>query len=133
VKIYIDSPARGAASGCRANTGNFIANNNFFFKSVPANPAMIHIEMYGGPGTMFQMRNNLEYVGTVYAPRSEIEFQNNATVTGAMVGSVVDIHNNLDLTGEIPPGLTGGEQEYDSTAWTECTRTPSGSSDGSGC
>ena len=132
VKIFVDSPDR-PGSGCRANTGSFVANNNLFFKSSPADPSMIHIEMWGGPGTMFQMKNNLDFVGTVYAPRSEIEFQNNATIRGAMVGSVVDIFNNLNLTGEVPPGLTGGDQVYDSSTWIECTRTPSGSSSGSGC
>lgn len=132
VKIFIDSPDR-PGSGCRANTGSFVANNNLFFKSSPADPGMIHIEMWGGPGTMFQMKNNLEYVGTLYAPRSGIEFQNNATITGAMVGETVSVFNNLTLTGAIPPGLTGGDQVYDSSTWIECTRTPSGSSSGSGC
>ena len=138
VKIYIDSPTR-VGSGCRTNNsggtanGSFVANNGFVFKSSPADAAMIHIEMYGGPGTQFLMKNNFEYVGTLYAPNSAIEFQNNATITGAMVGRTVSIHNNFTLVGDVPDGLVGEDLVYSSGAWIECVRTPSGSDDGSGC
>jgi hypothetical protein len=135
VKIYIDSPARTTPnpSGCRANTGSFVANNNFSFKSSPADAAMVHIEMYGGPGTQFLMKNNLDFAGTVYAPKSAIEFQNNAIILGAMTGQTVSAFNNLTVTGQIPDGLVGEDLVYDSNQWIECTRTPSGSDDGSGC
>jgi type II secretory pathway pseudopilin PulG len=132
VTIYIDSPAR-TGSGCDNNTGNFIANNNLIFRSSPADAAMIHIEMYGGTGTRFEINNNFDYTGTLYAPNSTVEFKNNAAIQGAIVGRTVTMNNNLTLTGQIPEGLTGGEQEYSSSSWIECVRTPSSSSAGSGC
>lgn len=132
VTIYIDSPAR-TGSGCDANTGNLIAGNNLIFTSSPADAAMIHIEMYGGPGTRFEINNNFDYTGTLYAPNSAVTFRNNAAIRGAIVGQTVTMNNNLTLTGQVPPGLVGGDQEYTSNSWIECTRTPSGSSAGSGC
>ena len=74
VKIFIDSPFR-SGSGCAAGTGNFIAGADFEFTSTPANPAQLDMRMYGDPPapytTEFRFANNADFVGTIYAPRSQ--------------------------------------------------------------
>jgi Tfp pilus assembly protein PilX len=133
VRVFIDSPFR-PGSGCRGGTGSLVANAAFEFTSTPPNPALVEVQVYGGPGTRVWMRNASTFHGTIYAPQSQYRVDNASTLVGGVVAGTVTISNFFNMTGNVPDSLTQTSAGYESDGWTECVRTGSSSSAaGAGC
>ena len=128
VHIFIDSPSRPGNNCPVGSTGNITANNTFDI--LASDPSKVRIEMYGGT---FELKNSFNFTGTFYGPNTNVIFKNNADAVGAIVARTVTIENNFTMTGQIPADLRLTALRYGTSGWLECTRTPSGSSDGSGC
>jgi Tfp pilus assembly protein PilX len=157
VSLYIDSPDR-PGSGCAAGTGRFCLDNSIELNKA-GQATQLEIFMYGAPanfcstgrtGMPFNgvsssegldaksdlvFGNSVDFVGTIYAPRSAFRNMNSVRVTGAIAAASVDMGNSVTFTwpnsvrdAVVAPGPVRR------LGWTECRSTPTVATDPeSGC
>ena len=152
IRFFLDSPDR-AGSGCipsgqtaaqaRSNAyGGMILGQGSNFNN-PGHAINFQIYMYGyTDGTHKVEFNNSQAVNAaIYAPSSELIWNNTAGITGAVAASKVDFKNSASFA------WAGGSGQFDLSelrtdtvsvyyrmAWTECQRArPTTSDPESGC
>jgi type II secretory pathway pseudopilin PulG len=135
-RLFIDSPERGATSGCRAGTGYVDARNNFVN---PGNPEDLQLYVYGAdpPGRYaVDFTNAAELNMAIHAPRATVYFKNQATLAGGVNANKVIMKNTMSFAwGQSLSNLTASTTAilYQRTAWRECRRQPTTSDPTSGC
>lgn len=144
--IYIDSPDR-AGSGCAAGSGTLtmLNNSSIINNSPPAqgssflhDPTALQLYVYGANdgSNVVTLRNNTDFYGTLDAPQSTVNVQNNGNTYGALAANNANFKNNATFNGD--PHATsittqGGEMFF-RTAWHECLPVATSSADPqSGC
>ena len=139
-EIFIDSPD-DPDSGCPAGSGSLNVKNNVTWINPSNNPTALQIYVYGWNNgqNVVNFKNNGNCTCVLYAPLSTINLShnsNNSDLTGAVAGSVVNLPNNFNFTGDsrdqsLQATSTG---LYYRTAWAQCKPTaPTPSVPGSGC
>jgi Tfp pilus assembly protein PilX len=131
-KLYIDSP-NDPGSGCKAGDGKFVIGNN----SVVTNPSKeankFQVYVYDASGGAVEVSNNTTpYYGTIYAPNSEVQLNNNGGFVGAIAAKKVNLKNNGSFSSEAAvANLTteGAPGAYLRKVWEQCT-PGSGASEG---
>jgi Tfp pilus assembly protein PilX len=154
VRIFIDSPDR-AGSGCparsagtdqsctvdrnaSAGSGNFTVINSARILPASNDPLDLQIYVYGFTdlSNLVDFKNSIDFVGTIHAPRSRVEFKNSATIRGAVAAHRVCFKNSVNFTSDADATGIGGDTvaTHSQTAWRECTRTATAAGDPeSGC
>ena len=141
--IYIDSPQR-AGSACAASTGTFsMGNNSSFVNNSPPvagsgfahDPTALQLYIVGRTGSAVTIRNNSSFYGTVYAPTSTLNIQNNAATYGAFSANSINVSNNATITAD--PNATNirtsGGGVFFRSAWRECSRVSETADPSAGC
>ncbi len=132
IRLFVDSPHR-QGSGCPANSGRLTMGQGATFGSPPAgDPRNLQLYVYGWAPSENPVANTIEFnnngwVGSFYAPQSNVVFKNNAELRGGLAARKVEFKNNLEF--EWDDGV--GEIRvrtltlFYRTAWKEC-RTANG-------
>lgn len=136
--VFIDSPERGAASGCRPGTGRLVANNSF---DNPGPAENLQVYVYGAdpaPGTpAVEFLNSVNMTMALHAPRATVSFKNDATFRGAVNANKAVFHNGVEFTfgGNGVAGLRTLKTSplWERTAWRECQSKPTTDDPASGC
>jgi Tfp pilus assembly protein PilX len=136
VIIYVDSPSR-AGSNCPAGTGNFAAGfNKFNITGIAGEASAFQIYVSGTPGCTttcsdILSKNNGTYQDIeVFAPNSQLNSKNGATLQGNFVIGTVTTGNNgtLDYIGPGNGSGNGGTYPtYYPSAHQICAASPSSS------
>jgi hypothetical protein len=136
-RIFIDSPDRGASSGCAAGTGYVDAQNNIVN---PGGPEDLQLYVYGGdpPGkSAVDFKNAADLTMAIHAPRATVLFRNQAILNGGVNANKVIMKNTMSFFWGSTLGTLSSTTNailYQRTAWRECRRVPTTSSDPtSGC
>jgi hypothetical protein len=134
VRIYIDSP-----QSCGGDNLSFSLRNSATIENVSGDPRMVQLYVAGSDSspTYVEFHNLHELTMVVYAPNSNVSFNNNNTFTGAIAARKVDMQNNLEIrwdarlsslySGDVPLPV------YSRQAWVECTLGETGSEPDAGC
>jgi hypothetical protein len=135
IKIYFNSPSK-----CGGITENIMIENGWGVTNNNADPTTLQFFVLGSSTTttVVNIKNNtVNSAATpmmLYAPNSEVILENNAMISGGLVGKTVLIKNNVqfnyDPNAVTPPGSTA--LIYQPTQHRECSPQPTGPPD-SGC
>jgi hypothetical protein len=135
IKIYFNSP-----SNCGGITENIMIENGWGVTNNNADPTTLQFFVRGDASTPTRVNiknNTVNSAATpmmLYAPNSEVILENNAMISGGLVGKTVLIKNNVqfnyDPNSLMPPISTA--LVYQPTQHRECSPEPSGAPD-SGC
>jgi hypothetical protein len=135
IKIYFNSPSK-----CGGVTENIMIENGWGVTNNNTDPTTLQFFVRGDPSilTRVNIKNNtVNSAATpmmLYAPNSEVILENNAMISGGLVGKTVLIKNNVqfnfDPNSLPPPGSTA--LVYQPTQHRECSPEASGAPD-SGC
>lgn len=136
--IFIDSPERGDASGCRSGTGRLVAANSF---DNPGPAENLQVYVYGadpGPDTpAVEFVNSVTMTMALHAPRATVQFKNSATFYGGVNANKAVFLNGVEFTfgGAGVAGLRTLKTSplWERTAWRECPSKPANSDPASGC
>ena len=134
-RIWIDSQ-RGAGSGAdgcpSAASGTFVIKNSGHVNvSDDANPAELQMFVYGTstdsdetPDILW--KNNVDFHGTIWAPDSTIDVNNNQGVSGAFTAKNIALKNNggFSYDARIEDASLPGTAKADNLSWFECKRAP---------
>jgi Tfp pilus assembly protein PilX len=135
VRVYIDAPENCGGAG----TGNVNFQQSAGFDNTSGNPAMLELYVAGSNTipTAVTFQNNHDLTMVVYAPNSDVTFDNHNTFLGAIAGKTVSIHNNSTITYDSRAQLVAAGdvplQIYNRLSWVECTPAQTGSTPDSGC
>ncbi len=136
VRIYIDSP-----ENCGGTTASVGIHNSSTILNLSENPTMVQLYVAGSANpaitTTVQLHNLHELQLVVYAPNSQVSFDNNNRLKGAVAAKKVALNNNLEirwddrignlLVGDVPLPL------YSRQSWVECSSVAPTASPDSGC
>lgn len=140
VRIFIDSPDRDKSS-CTGGGTIDIPNTAEFNKDFGMNPAQLEIYVHGREEDSIDdpdvdLKNDLGFYGTIYAPNSYVNVNNNADMVGGIVGENIDFKNGAGFTwpdsirDKELPGAKGTVKR----GWFECSPDPTVAGDPeSGC
>jgi Tfp pilus assembly protein PilX len=133
--IYVDSP-ENPDSGCPPGSGGFSVAGNFEGGNA-LDPTALQLYMYGRNDARdaVTIRGNSTLYAAIYAPKSLITIEGNATIVGGLAAQSVDMRGNGFQWSEGAGTLrTGNSGTYYRTAWQECSSRPSvATNPASGC
>ena len=101
--------------------GIFKINKNANLNSMAKNPTdfIIYSTYSGSDGVL--LKDNSEFYGAVYAPDTDVKFNQNAAIYGAFVGDTVTIgkNSNIHYDESLNTILGGSSSGYSVSVWEE--------------
>ncbi len=122
--IYLDSPDR-AGSGCKSGQGGMTLGNNTSVSNPSGDPTAFQLVVYGSTANpKIDWNNNIDLVGAIYAPNTDINFKNNAGFRGGVTARQVEIKNNGVWDSRVSALHFATTLVYFRGAWQQCSSAP---------